>query len=145
MFKFICLILFPMFLSAFEDIPPCYRDMQTTFFKPELVSQAISTRVGYYQQQNTWILITQELTRRSQNIPQIVKFKADQFRPSPLEFPFNAQLASQILFDTQYELFSSVLKSYGINDDTDITAMFNFIRGSQEPMLRQCLGLPPAP
>ncbi len=125
---------------GYEDIPACYRELETNFFLPALVSQGISLQAGYQQYQNTWPLIIDELQRRSTNIPQIIKDKASRMRPDPLDFPFQADIASELLWSTLYELFASVVSKYNITDVEDIQSIFNYIRRQQEPRLKECLG-----
>lgn len=126
-------------LTAFDDTPSCYKLLETNFFEPKLVSQALSLQAGYQQYQSTWPLINDELRRRSLNVSSIIKNKANRMNPSPLEYPFQYEAAANLLWTTLYEIFSSVVQKYGINDQGDISTMFNYLRTQQEVRLKNCL------
>lgn len=128
-------------LYSYDDTPNCFKELETNFFQPDVVIQALSINQGYVDYQNRWVPINNELKRRSQDVPSMVKRKADQMTPSPLEYPFQPEAASQLLWEALYEVFNSVMHDYAIYDQALIRNMFNYIRAQQEQKLTSCFNV----
>lgn len=128
-------------IYGWNDEPECYKELQVDFFRSELVSQTMSL---YSLTQSSWQMIVYELQKRSrEKVPDIIHYKASRMRPNPLEYPFNPKIASQILFDTLFDLLKEVFRGYNIFqqfNDTDYKGMFNEIKRKQRDRLRKCFG-----
>lgn len=142
--RYITLLLLLTFtrLYGFNDEPGCFRELQTTFFQTDLVQQALSLNAI---DMNTWPLITQELQRRSQTIPSILRERTRFMRPDPLDYPFDPIGAGEILRQILFQMFTDVFHDFRtssglIVNDYDIQNMFNFIRYRQRDRITQCLG-----
>lgn len=146
--KFICITsLFTALATVPLDIrgdasPPCYRQMQTTFFNENLVAQALALNRIH---QNLWIFIARDLKRASSQIPAIVQAQARSQNPNPLERPFNRDGAFKILESALYSVYYPIMNSYrnkisysNINDSS-IYNSFRYLWLQQEAFLVQCL------
>jgi len=137
------LLLMPIFyagiLSAYNDEPGCYKDLKLTFFSPDLVKQALSMHYRTISQSD-WGPIVDLLQSRSQDVPEIIKIRANRMNPNPLEYPFDGSRAAELLYQTVYEIFSDVLHGYNVGNDGQIREMFNYIKQQQSMRLQPCLG-----
>lgn len=125
-------------LYSYDDTPACFKEIAVSFFQPEIVMKALNINQGYVDFQNRWVPITNELRRRAQDVPNIIKQKSDRMTPSPLEYPFQPDAAAQLLWEALYGVFNSVMHDYAIYDQALIRNMFNYIRAEQEPKLLAC-------
>lgn len=130
-------------IYAYDDTPSCFKDLETTFFDPNIVNQALVINQGYVDYQNRWVPINSELKRRSLEVPTILKQRADRMSPSPLEYPFQPEIAADLLWKILFEIFVSVMNQNAIYNQGVLVDMFEYIRNQQEPRIRACLG--PAP
>lgn len=128
-------------LQCYNDTPKCFTEIETNFFQPAIVIQALALSQGDVDYQNRWVPINNELRRRSQDLPNIVRQRADKMSPSPLEYPFQPDIALQLFWDVSYDVFNSVMRDYMIYDQSIVRNMFNYIRSQQEPGIIRCLGL----
>lgn len=129
-------------LQAYNAQPSCLQDLEVNFFNPKLVNEALSL---YSIDMNTWPLINQELKRRAQGIPSIMKKRTDSMSPSPLEYPFQPLITGEILRQVLLETFTGVftdfrLSSGVIASDDNIREMFGYIRRQQKDRIEACLG-----
>jgi len=118
------------FLLLFGDIPLCYQRMETQFFNPNVVSQALSL---YRYDQSMWNLATRDLTETSRTIPDEVQQRARKMRPNPLKRPFNADATQALIEQLLYERFVLVMAKYSITDPTDLKGMFHYIQQKFPP------------
>jgi hypothetical protein len=125
---------------AFEDIPPCYKELQTNFFRYDLTSQAFSLhRIG----QSQWQTLVSQLEQRSKVVPQLVEAEAKQLNPNPLERPFQIENAVEILRRALFLVFRQVLlENYAllVTNEVAIREMFEHIWFNQQGALVKCLG-----
>jgi|GEM_PF-1652504 len=130
------------YLNAYDASPSCYKDLQLNFFQTSIVSQALSL---HRVDQSSWTPIVKLLQESSKNIPSIIKAKAQNSRPNPLDPIFIPDVAREILEETLYEVFSGVLISYNpyqqiLINSADIEDMFGFIMSKQQQKFDSCLG-----
>lgn len=128
-------------LNAQDASPACYRQMQTTFFRSDIVAQALAL---HNVNQGLWLFIAQDLHRLSSQIPAMIQARARALRPNPLS-PFDPNRAIEILEQSLLSIFMSVMQSYkykisssNINNDT-ILRIFNYIWLQQQNGILQCL------
>lgn len=134
-------ILSPLsYLPAYDASPPCFRELETNFFKQILLYQALSLHHVY---QSQWSPIYQDLVKRSADIPRTVRDKASRMHRNPLQDPFQKDVAVDILRQTLYDAFVEVLKIHNITNESDIKDMFNYIQERQPEYLRRCMIVEP--
>lgn len=148
----LCSLLYFICLSnsvaAFDDTPRCFSDLAATFFAPAVVMQAFSI---HNVDQSQWNYLVAELNYRSRDTMRLVRMQADRLNPSPLEFPFNPDIAGQILLSTLHVIFRNALYGFqtSINgnfiNDYDVNDMFEYIKTQQWIRLRSCLQPSPVP
>jgi len=139
---FIFCLFLPVVLYA-QQMPPCFRDLQTNFFSYEVMSGAFFL---YNVHQSDWQPLYQAVQSNAALVPSIVQAKAARKIPNPL-YPFQPQVAVQILLEAEFEIFAGVMRNYQstqlyINDSL-IRQMFNYIRERQNDRIARCLGLRP--
>lgn len=145
--KFLLFVIFcgVTSLHAYNDEPACFRDLQVNFFRPDLVATALSlNKVS----QSAWQPIQNQLIIQSAYVPRIIHDRAQSMGlQNPLEYPFNAPLATKLLWEVLYGVFTEVLQSSNVtslNSGTVMTAeniqdMFEYIRLEQASNLDACL------
>lgn len=137
-FLFLSIFIFFNFLSlcAFIDTPECYNRIPAQFFERNVVSQALSL---HYVTQSQWEVIITNLQRGARKIPQIIKEKANRLQRNPLEYPFQAEVATAMLKQELYDVFSKALYQSYVTNTEDIKGMFNYIERKQEHLFHSCL------
>lgn len=133
----------PQNLQAFNAEPPCFKDLEENFFRDDLVLQALSLQYNWYSQ-GQWALIVRGLHDRSRDIPYMLERRASLARPSPLEYPFQYEQASKLLFEILFEVFHQVMIESGITNEGIINSMFKYIRDQQANRINACLGTKPS-
>lgn len=121
---------------AQETVPPCYDQVAMSFFPYPLVAQALSM---HQITQERWGIIAQDLQTRSLQVPQIVRAKAAQMVPNPLQ-PYQRDAAVALLRAVLEDTFAQSLVANYVNDFYAIQVMFRYIRVSQAERLRACFG-----
>lgn len=136
MIKFI-LLFFPLVAFGFNDTPSCLRDLQVRFFPSEVVKQSLDL---FYVFQSQWDPILTEISRGSQNAPQLLKERAGKLRPNPLEHPFDPEKTKELLLAIEYDIFrNAMIKNYFYNMQA-IQGMFDYIVNAQAGRIEACLG-----
>lgn len=121
---------------------PCFKELQTEFFRPDLVMQALSLQ-GVYE--NQWTLIAQKLKDRSRDVPKLLQEKATRLeltgQRNPLLNPFQPAATDQLLNEILMDIFTNVLKESNVTDPPfNIRAMFGYIRSKQSAKIKACYG-----
>lgn len=128
-------------LHAFFDEPACFRDLELNFFEPVLVGQALSL---HGVSEGRWEVIITQLRSRSLDIPRIIRERTEYQVDSPLQYPFNAPRAMQLLQQALLELFTAVLSasytttSTSVVDPKSIEEMFAYIWIHQSYKIDAC-------
>lgn len=134
------LLSYRAFAFSVEDIPACYKNLETDFFKYETVAQAFSShRIG----QGQWTYLINALQAASKQVPGLVNAQARQMNPNPLERPFQVEPAVDILQRALFLVFRQVLLENHITEVTNevaIREMFQFLWMNQHHRLVNCLG-----
>lgn len=121
--------------NAYNDSPSCYKELQTHFFRQDLVLQALSM---HFIGQSQWTPINNALQEATKAVPQMVKEQAVRMPRNPLENPFQAKEAEELLRKILFEVFEAVLHQYGVTNPGDIREMFEYIEQQQAGRIKSC-------
>lgn len=124
-------------LSAFYDAPACFEQLETDFFQYSSVGQALSL---HNVDQNQWAMIVRRLKERSQGLPKIIREEANKLPRDPLDHPFQAKEAQELLEKELFNIFNQVLYESNVVNKSDIKGMFAYIRHQQADRLKACFG-----
>jgi hypothetical protein len=116
--------------------PACVRQIESTFFNPVYVSQALSS---HDVSQSAWSEVNRRL--REEAVPQIalrVREQAAAMHPNPFDAPFQPDEASKVLQGVLYDLFAAVLREFNISNPQEIREMFDYIRQQQGGVFAAC-------
>lgn len=136
-YLFIGVYLFTQtFVYSFNDEPACFRELQRSFFSYQLVDQALSL---HNITQSRWEPIRKSLDGKSTLIPLILRQKASQLVRDPLEYPFQVEIAENLLQEVLFEVFREVMFENGVVSESDIGEMFMYIGMHQNLRWLKCL------
>jgi hypothetical protein len=138
-------LIFSSLDAQYLDEKPCFQELQTDFFRPDLVMEALSIHTVV---QSQWLLITQSLKAKSKDIPSLLREKARRMElngeRNPLLYPFQPVNADKLLNEVLMEIFVDVLKDSNVTQPPfNIKEMFAYIRNKQAERIKACLGLDP--
>lgn len=130
---------------SYNQSPPCYLQIQQTFFRQDLLTSALSL---YSVNQNIWMNVYRDLQVASQRVPSIVQSYAMAESPNPLDPVFMPQQATALLQKSLYDVFQGVMRFYAsqgntIIDQNTINGMFRYLWEQQANQLAGCLNLYP--
>lgn len=128
-------------LIALDRSPLCYRQIQTTFFREDLLTAALGL---YLVDQSMWNGIYQDLQLNAQRVPALVQWRAKATNPNPLDPIFDPQGATKVLQDSLYEVFYGVMQFYAassnnIIDRNTVLGIFNYLWQQQYNSIAPCL------
>lgn len=126
------------FLSAVVPDPiPCVMDLETHFFSPQIVNQALSF---YHVREELWPLINKELEEKNKEVPRLmIKWTANMV-PNPIEYPMQKLQTAEVLKKVLFSLFQEILAKYYV-DRVGVTApAFNYIFEQQKDRFIFCFG-----
>lgn len=89
--------------------PPCYEQLQTTFFRQDLLTTALGI---YLIDQSVWTGIYNDLLIGSQHVPRLVQEIARSSNPNPLYPAFEPNGAARILQQALFTIFQSVMQKW---------------------------------
>lgn len=121
-------VLAPSITEAQETSEKCYRELESNFFDARIVNEALSLHKVY---QSQWTLINRDLQDRSRNVGQTVKQQARKLERNPFNRPFQLEVATQLLLEAEFEIFSDVMFNYNITSPGKIDDMFRYIRDNR--------------
>jgi hypothetical protein len=130
------LVILPLAVLQGEE-KACIREIESTFFNPFFVSQALSL---HDVSQSTWSQVNLELQKKIPSLHPLVLEKAAKMQPNPLKTPFQPHEAAQVVEEALYEVFASVLAEFNIQNAYEIREMFNYIREQQNSRFVDCFG-----
>lgn len=96
------------------DSSLCTKDVLMTFF-PQPVVKAVL--IKHQVPEDKAQAISQELSRKSQEVAQMVESKASKMDPNPFNDLSHRDEAVKLFRETLFEIFSQALKSNGVNKD----------------------------
>lgn len=134
----LCLLACSLHLSAWDASPPCLYSLETQFFDAKTVKESFDL---YHVFQSQWDPIYTDLVRNVRRVPDLVKSKSRNLKPSPIDHPFDTEKVKQILIDAEFEVFRDTMVSHYFEDLNAIHGMFNYILKQQEGKINQCLGV----
>lgn len=109
--------------------------MQKNFFSYQTVGKALSmNRIGQAQ----WNKIIITLQSKQNEAEKIIQEKAKKIYPNPLEYPFQPDVAKNILLETMYYIFEKTLVEHGYFDINAIRIMFDYIV-TEDSRIDSCL------
>lgn len=134
------LVSFVFKLSAFDASPPCYKNLQTHFFQPLIVTEALSL---YNINQGAWTPIIQNLNEASKKIPRIIQEKSNRMNPNPLSPVYLPELAEELLTNTLFEVFVDIITTYnfpqgGSVNGQNVDSMFKYLLDKQKNEWDRC-------
>lgn len=133
---------YPVTLNGEDVSPICYRQIQTSFFNPQLVIQALGV---YNIEQNLWRFIVSDLQLAVVQVPSLVQAEAQSINPNPLGRPFDKEKAYKILQRALYKVYYSVVIKYqfrvgnSLINNSSIQGSFNHIWVQQQAAIVACL------
>lgn len=136
----LCFLIIVGKLCGFEDVPTCYRNLETHFFRSDAVRQSLSM---HNVPQNQWSSLLNQLQEKSKRVPGLINAQAKQLTPNPLEQPFQPEIAVTILKRALFLVFQEVMQENYVTLSTNsesIQQMFEHIWIAQHSMMVQCLG-----
>lgn len=129
------LLWFHSVMYAWEDTPACYRELEHNFFTEKTAFEAFELFEVY---QSTWVPLWTALKKNAESAPEKITQRAKQFKPNPLEYPFHADKAKEILVSVHWEIFMVTVNSFRIWDGRTINGMFTYIKDENEKRLKLC-------
>lgn len=136
---FVLALCFSASVAGLERQPPCFRELQTTFFEQNLVAEALNaSRVD----RALWQPIYRDLQRESSSVPRLVQTLAANRNPNPLSPIFRPEEAFEVLQQALTMTLTNVLfryrtLNYTINQTT-VDGAFRYMWQRQFPKLRSC-------
>ena len=129
------MLLLAATLGAYDDRPPCYKQLERDFFHYPIVAEAFSNlRVP----QGQWDPIFKLLVNRQTQLESIIEQKAHARHPDPLQHPFQSDVAADLLHETAFQIFERCLLEGGFYDTVSIRTMFDYI-WTHEPRVAECV------
>lgn len=116
---------------------PCVENLQIHFFVDSLVNQSLSF---YDVRQELWVPINEELREKSKEIPAMMIKKTARLVPNPLEYPMQKFETAKLLKETLFDVFSSVLHKYNVDEAWRIEAAFNTLFLQRRAAFVDCFG-----
>jgi hypothetical protein len=123
-------------ISAETAIEECSKELLLAYFPESFVNETLKK---FNVPQDKWASITKELNEKDKEVVKIVEDKAAKMDPNPLRDPQHRQDAVKIFRETLFEVFSSVLKKNGVEDDKQIQSMLDDIQQQKARRFAQCM------
>lgn len=131
------LLLIPSITYAFNDEPPCFKELSESFFVYTIVSKALSLHNVDVSQ---WVPIHTQLTTRSRDAYQLIRQRADHLGlHNPLHYPFQPKAAATLMYQVLYEIFVSVMVQVNVVNISDLRDIFLYIERENAERVNACL------
>lgn len=132
-------ILQPVYTYSFVADPvPCFKNLETNFFKEDLVRQALSL---YNIPQGVWNPIVIQLRGASGEVPNRMRAKTRGMVPNPLEYPLQREPAAKLLKEALHEVFVEVMAANAMPEQPTADLIFEYIFSRQRSSIERCLGV----
>lgn len=126
---------------AYAEAPACLDEIARHFFSTDTVSEALAMHgVG----QANWILIERELAVGASAVPKIVRERAKQLIPNPLDPPYDSEATRALLEQALLDVMLSTLNTFHVTNTATVEDMYRYIRDKQEAKFNRCFP-PPQP
>ncbi|MBA2727331.1 MAG: hypothetical protein H0U49_04060 [Parachlamydiaceae bacterium] len=130
-------------LYCYDQSPACYKQIQQTFFRQDLLVAGLSL---YSVNQNIWLNIYNDLQNGASSVPSIVDNLARAKNPNPLDPVFLPGASAEILQQALFSVFQGVMNKYAyeassstvINQNT-IVGIFRYMWEQQYSLLEACI------
>lgn len=123
-------------LMADNAIAECSKELLLAYFPEVFVNETLKK---FNVPEGEWAAINQELAARDKDVIGIVEDKASRVTPNPLKDPQQRQAAVKIFRETLFEVFSSVMRNHGVNDEKQIQAMLDDVQLQKANRFKQCM------
>lgn len=133
------LLLLPITLFGWNATPPCYKTLQAEFFDFNTLMEGFSL---FKVPQGQWMSLWPNLQERVKDAPSIIKEKAQQAHPNPLDYPFQSDQARELLISTMFEIFAQLMREHNMPDEFKIRGVFEYVLSKKEKQINACLGVP---
>lgn len=138
--KWALIILFFSPLASFGYAPdpvPCLLELETHFFRSEIVIQALSF---YNIPQGMWDPILSDLQDRSASVPNRMRKITAKMVPNPLEYPLQKEAAARVLKEALYSVYKEVMIENLMTEQPTMDLIFEYIFTRRIAALEACLG-----
>jgi len=88
--------------------------------------------------------ISKELAVKDKDLARIIEEKTTKLEPNPIQNLSQRDQAIRIYRETLYEVFASVLKAHGINDDDQIQKLLDELGEARSKLFIECIRKQPA-
>ena len=122
-------------LVAYDDRPPCYKDLERDFFHFKILGEAFS---NWLVPQGQWDPIFRMLVDRQEQAEYVINEGARRYSPNPLQNPFQSDVARDLLHQTMYQIFERCMLESGFFDTVSIARMFEYI-WTHDLRIKNCL------
>lgn len=125
-------------LPAFADgsVDECSKELLLAYFPESFVNETLKK---YNVPQDQWAAINKDLEAKDKDVIGMVENKASKIDPNPLKDPQQRQVAVKLFRETLLEVFSGVMKSHGISDESQIQAMLDDVQKQKANRFVQCM------
>ncbi|MCB1113830.1 MAG: hypothetical protein KDK62_03655 [Chlamydiia bacterium] len=135
----IIFLFFLLPLSAYDDRPGCYKDLERNFFNDQIVTTAFGL---WTVPKGSWRSILRRLKEGEVNAESIIEKKSKRYSVNPLQNPFQPDVAKALLKETMKQIFIRAMVDSGYFDPASMDKMFDFI-WEQDPRIQKCLSEAP--
>lgn len=126
----------PVLPSADVKDSECSKELLLAYF-PEIFVRETFTKFNVPK--DKWDAIVKGLNDKDKDVIRVVEDRASMMTPNPLKDPEQRQAAVKLFRETLLEIFSGVLKSNGISDDSQISAMLDDIQQQKAKRFALCI------
>lgn len=123
----------PLSAAAPEE---CSKELLLAFFPETFLNETLKK---FNVPESEWPAINQELAAKDREVATLVEQKAAAMNPNPFKDPRERMRAIQILKDTLFEVFSSVLNQHGVTDSDQIQQMLDEIQQLRAKRFAECM------
>jgi hypothetical protein len=127
------------FLSAYDATPPCFKEIERTFFNTRTILLALQYFQNDYSFQGAWDPFQRALVGKNSLISGRMRTYAKKMKPSPLEKPFDHKGAVNLLRVVTREFFMEAMKKYQPVIERDWDATFNYIFDTELERINACI------
>lgn len=140
MFFFTACFLLAFFktgILAVDATPPCFRELESSFFDRKPVIEALS----YAEiQQGLWELIAIDLKSKIPSIHPEVRKLGRQQKRDPTDYPFRMEASKRLLETVLFRMIDDTMRRYKyvLFSESDISRVFAFIKAAHQKRWNLC-------
>ena len=129
-------LMLPLCVGA--ETPRCYAKLESSFFNPYYLTQALSLNRNIFQ--SSWSTINQTVQIKAQRVPQMVRDRAERMNPNPFGNPYHPKEAGELLEQVLINVLAESLALFGITNPHDVKVVFDFVLEQQRAEWIVCFG-----